>query len=258
MKSAPRLLSHLAGFVAIGILLAVLTLTFRARGHPQVAQQPYPLPQTPTSGPYPPPATPMPTFTPPPTRTPGGPPTPPPPPPRPTDVVLPTPIPPEVTDALTQPIQITTRPAPRDQLDLDGNYVVWRSYENGQTNIVAYNLAANKEQVVSNSPWGKGSPRVDGRYVVWLETYVNASNEYITEIHAYNLSTQQEMILGRGIRPDISGQIVVWYDPWHEPDHPTVIYNLSTAQQSSSRCTRGCSQNFWKLDHLWPACPQHG
>lgn len=97
MRRALRVMGSLAGLVAVGVLLAVVALTFSARGQPQVAQQPYPPPQTPTMPapsppgtpslePYPPPATltpvpistptALPTMTPVPTATPMAVPTP--------------------------------------------------------------------------------------------------------------------------------------------------------------------------------------
>lgn len=237
-----RVMGGLAGLVAIGILLAALALTFGgqfgARGQPQVAQQPYPPPQTPTPGAYPPPGTPAPTPTPFPTAIPETPPTPPQQIPRPTEIVL-TPVPPEVTDALTQPTQITTRPASRSELAVDGNYVVWRSYEDGQTNIVAYNLATGEEQRISSLPGGKGAPSIDGQYVVWDEGYVTDNDEVVSEIRAYNLAEHEERVLGSGTRPGISGQIVVWYDPWGDPDHPTVIHNLAGGEQYRLATVRG-------------------
>ncbi len=87
MRRALRVMGSLAGLVAVGVLLVAIALTFSARGQPQMAQQPYPPPQTPTMPapsppgtpslePYPPPATPIPTATsPPPIPTPPLPPT---------------------------------------------------------------------------------------------------------------------------------------------------------------------------------------
>jgi beta propeller repeat protein len=216
-----KVMGSLAGLAAIGILLAALALTFGgqfgARGQPQVAQQPYPPPQTPTPGPYPPPGTPAPTFTPFPTVTPGGIPPTPPPTPSPIEIVL-TPVPPEVTDALTQPIQITTRPAPRSELAVDGNYVVWRSYEDNQTNIAAYNLATSEERRISSLPGGKSGLTVSGRYVVWAES-MDLGDRHVTVLRAYDLVGQQEIQIGPdeqpGDYPDVSGHTVVWSDWRH-------------------------------------------
>jgi len=171
-----------------------------------------PLPVTPTPQPYPPPATPVPTFTPSlPTPTPTWPG------PGPTEIVV-TPVPPEVSDALTQPIQITTRPAPRGLLAVDGNYVVWRSHEEGQTNIVAYNLATGEERRISSLPGGKSGLTVSGRYVVWVES-MDLGGRHITVLRAYDLVGQQEIQIGPdeqvGDYPDISGHAIVWSDWRH-------------------------------------------
>lgn len=78
MRRTLRVIGSLAGLVVIGVLLAGLVWVFGgqfgARGQPQVAQQPYPPPPTPTLGAYPPPKPtvpePLPTSTPvPPTPT---------------------------------------------------------------------------------------------------------------------------------------------------------------------------------------------
>lgn len=219
MRRFLRVIGSLAGLAAIGALLTALALTFSgqlgSRGQPQVVQQPYPPPQTPTPGPYPPPGTPAPTLTPFPTVTPGGIPPTPPPTPSPIEIVL-TPVPPEVTDALTQPIQITTRPASRSELAVDGNYVVWRSYEDNQTNIVAYNLATGEERRISSLPGGKSSLAVSGRYVVWEETI---QETFAHVIRVYDLARQEERQISSGDgynhSPDISGHIVVWNDRRH-------------------------------------------
>lgn len=79
MRRIFGILGSFVGLIVIGLLLAgliwVFSGQFGAGGQPQVAQQPYPPPQTPTPGAYPPPKPtipqePLPTFTPlPPTPT---------------------------------------------------------------------------------------------------------------------------------------------------------------------------------------------
>ena len=131
------------------------------------------------------------------------------------EVVLPTFVPPEVSDALTQPTQLTTRPASRSDLAVDGNYVIWSSYEDGQTNVVVYNLATGEERRISSLPGPKSSPRISGNYVVWEET-IDPFNANVHVIRAYDLATGTEMPIGSSESsprtPDVSGHIAVWYD----------------------------------------------
>ena len=233
--------------------------------------QPYPPPQTPTvvppatptPGPYPPPATPVPTFTPSlPTPTPTWPG------PGPTEIVV-TPVPPEVTDALTQPIQITTRPAPRLDLAVDGNYVVWGSHEEGQTNIVAYNLATGEERRISSLPGGKTSLRISGNYVVWAES-LSEPKQYKRVVRIYDLVTSSEVEVGSSGRaqgfPDISGSILVWNESRNLQDSvETNIYGYDLQRGEEFPVVVGPGMRLfphidgtWVIYLYWPPGASHG
>ena len=275
----------IAALVALVVAL-VLLLTFGGPGQRPVAQEPgaedtsavssqppsatptavpYPPPQTPTvvppatptPGSYPPPATPGPTFTPslltpPPTG----------PTPRPTEIVV-TPVPPEVGDVLTQPTQITTHPAPRYLLAVDGNYVVWRTHEDGQTHIVAYNLASGEEQRISSLPGGKTSLRISGNYVVWAES-ISEPNQYKRVVRVYNLVTGSEAeVDSSGLAqdfPDMSGSILVWNESRNLQDSvETNIYGYDLQRDEEFPVVTGPGRHLfphidgnWVIYLYWP------
>ena len=61
---------------------------------------------------------------------------------------------------LTEPLVITRGSAPRGELAVDGNYVVWISYEDSQTNVVAYDLRTGEERQLTDDGepgWDYGS-----------------------------------------------------------------------------------------------------
>jgi hypothetical protein len=162
---------------------------------------------------------------------------------RATEAALPTPVPPEVTDALTEPVQITTRPAPRGLLAVDGDYVVWRSYEDGQTNIVAFSLKTGSERRISSLPGGKLDLKISGGFVVWTDVPRPEDTQRRQCVHVYDLITGVEREVGLSNNPQggpaISGQVVVWgesrtqghplevdiygYDLQHEQEFPVVV-----------------------------------
>ncbi|PKO23436.1 MAG: hypothetical protein CVU38_04055 [Chloroflexi bacterium HGW-Chloroflexi-1] len=131
------------------------------------------------------------------------------------DIVLTFELPEIVPDVLTESVQLTTRPAPRGELAVDGNYVVWRSYEDGQTNVVAYNLQTGEERRISSLPGGKSSLRISGNYVVW-EDVVTTTDRVIPVVRVYDLTAGKELAISSvdhaSTHPDISGKTVVWND----------------------------------------------
>jgi hypothetical protein len=140
---------------------------------------------------------------------------------------------------LTEPLQLTTRPAFRGALAIDGSTVVWLEREaSGLPQIVAYDLPTHQERRLSTLPGGKASLHISGRYVVWDEAYA-ASDQFVQEVHAYDLVRGQELMLGEGELPDISGQRVVWKDSRTDPGSPLVLYDLGTRQARHLTGLRG-------------------
>lgn len=149
MKQIQRHLETVTAFVLLGILTAAIIFLFTALKHkPQTVERAFqsvlPTPTTQISA----------------TATPNQP-------KKDSKDIVVTVVPPEIApDVLIEPTLITKHPAPRSELAVDGNYVVWRSYEDGQTNVVAYNVITKDERRLSSLSGGKASLRVSGNYVV--------------------------------------------------------------------------------------------
>lgn len=198
MKQIQRHLGTVTALVLLGILAAATIFSFTALKHkPQTAERTFqsvlPTPTTQVSA----------------TATPN----------RPKkdskDIVV-TVVPPEIApDVLTEPMIITKRPAPRSELAVDGNYVVWRSYEDDQTNVVAYNLQTGEERRISSLPGGKSNLKISDTYVVW-EDVVTTTDRVIPMVKVYDLTAGKEMTIGpenhASTHPDISNKTVVWND----------------------------------------------
>lgn len=177
--------------------------------------------------------------------------------PTPRPVITPTPradLPPApISTDLTDPIQLTTRPDGRSGLDADGDVVVWqeRDPDGYMISIIAYDLRSRAERTIKSlPPGGKDTqrsfasyPRVSGHYIVWAE-YYQATERFVPEIHAFDLTRENELVLGEGVNPDIAGNRIVWYDPWTDADHPTMLYELP--QQRVQRLPiRGGGAKIW-------------
>ena len=197
MRRILRLFGSLLGLLALAALVLVLTIAFRQlRGEEQPASQLF---QSPIQTPTPPRATPTPPA--------GFPPAP-------------------ISDALMAPARLTMQPAYRWGLDIEGNFVVWlERNKDGTVEVVRYDLRNHKEQIISSLPGPKSLPRISGHYVVWSEHY-EQGDRFVQEIHAYDLQRNQELVLGHGDKPDVSGEYIVWYDPWSDPQHSIVLYDL--------------------------------
>lgn len=166
-----------------------------------------------------------------------------------------------ISKDLTEPIQLTTRPGGRSGLDADGDVVVWqeRDSDGHMLSIIAYDLRSHAERTVKSlPPGGKDTlrgfanyPRVSSHYIVWVE-YYQATERLVPEIHAYDLAVESELILGEGVNPDIAGNRVVWYDPWTDAEHPTMLYELP--QQKAQRLpVRGGGAKIWGTWILYSA-----
>ncbi len=140
---------------------------------------------------------------------------------NPEDVVV-TSVPPEIApDVITEPKLITKYPAPRSELAVEGDFVIWRSYENVQTNVMAYDLQTGEEWRVSSLPGGKSSIRISDNYVVW-EDAATTTGQVIPVVRVYDLAIRRELAVGSAdhasTHPDISGKTVVWNDGRNSQD----------------------------------------
>lgn len=183
------------------------------------------------------------------------------------DIVV-TLVPPEIAaDVLTGPTLITIRPAPRSDLAVGGNYVIWRSHENDQTNVVAYNVVTKEERRLSSLPGGKANLRVSGNYVVWEDT-LQLPDRVVPALRAYDLRAGRELTVSLTeapqAHPDISGDVVVWADGRNSSDDcvgDIYAFDLKRNQEFPVIVKPGC-QSFprtngdWIIYLEWPAAAQ--
>lgn len=139
---------------------------------------------------------------------------------------------------LTEPIRLTTRPGFRGEIAVSGDTVTWIESTEGSAQVIGYDLHTQTERLLSNLLGGKGTLRTSGRYVVWDESYATA-DRYVVEIRAYDMIQNEELILGEGELPDISGQLVIWDNHQADENSPLVLYNLSTKEMRRLPGLRG-------------------
>ncbi len=201
MKQIQRHLGTVTALVLLSILAAATIFSFTALKHkPQTAERTFqsvlPTPTTRVVA----------------TATPN----------RPKKDIVVTVVPPEIApDVLTEPTIITKRSAPRSELAVDGNYVIWRSYEDRQTNVIAYNIQTGEERRISSLPGGKSNLKISGNYVVW-EDVVTTTDRVIPVVRIFDLMVGKELAIGpedrASMHPDISDKIVVWNDGRNSQD----------------------------------------
>ncbi|MCC6627457.1 MAG: hypothetical protein IT340_08665 [Chloroflexi bacterium] len=92
-----------------------------------------------------------------------------------------------------------------------GNTVVWADNRRGNWDIFGYDLAAQREFVVTTRPGDQLWPAISGEVVVWAD-----EGDGVWRIGGKNLATGQEVSLpsaaGNQTAPAISGRLVVWED----------------------------------------------
>jgi beta propeller repeat protein len=239
MKQIQRHLGTVTAFVLLGILTAAIIFSFTALKHkPQTVERTFqsvlPTPTTEVST----------------TATPNQP-------KKDSKDVVVTVVPPEIAPAvLTEPTLITKHPAPRSELAVDGNYVVWRSYEDSQTNVVAYNVITKDERRLSSLSGGKASLRVSGNYVVWEDT-LQLSGRVVPTLRVYDLRAGKELTVSPTenpqAHPDISGDLVVWADGRNSHDDcvgDIYSYDLRKKQELPIIVRPGC-QSFPRTNGAW-------
>ncbi|MBU7047596.1 MAG: hypothetical protein HXS54_14275 [Theionarchaea archaeon] len=94
---------------------------------------------------------------------------------------------------------------------MDGDYVIWEDYRNGNKDIYGYNLSTGEEFQITTDPEIQSEPAIYGDLVVWTD-WRNRNRD----IYGYNLSTKEEFQIttnaSHQISPAIYGNYVVWID----------------------------------------------
>jgi len=91
--------------------------------------------------------------------------------------------------------------------DIAEQYAVW--INQGENTITLYDLEKNTETKIGNKSSTKTSPKVDGKYVVWLDSRDGGSDVYL-----YDISKDKETRISDGSGSvedvEISGKNIVW------------------------------------------------
>ena len=73
--------------------------------------------------------------------------------------------------------------------EIDGDYVIWEDYRNGNKDIYGYNLSTGEEFQITTDPEIQSEPAIYGDYVVWID-WRNGN----WDIYGYNLSKERSQI----------------------------------------------------------------
>jgi beta propeller repeat protein len=110
--------------------------------------------------------------------------------------------------------------------DISGDYAVW--IVEGEKTITLYDLEEETEIKIGDKQSDKTSPRVDGQYVVWIDSRHGGSDVYL-----YDIGMKKETRLTDGTaKPaelEISDNNVVWTD--HRDGKSDIyLYNIKTGE----------------------------
>lgn len=122
--------------------------------------------------------------------------------------------------------------------DISADYAVWMV--EGENTITLYDLDSNSETKIGNKNSSKTSPRVDGNYVVWID-----SRDGGADVYMYDISKQKETRLTDGsakvTQLEIAGKNVVW-DEQSNGASDIYLYNI-TSGESEQISTSGKASN---------------
>ncbi|MED4752171.1 hypothetical protein [Brevibacillus choshinensis] len=108
--------------------------------------------------------------------------------------------------------------------DISADYAVWMV--EGDKTITLYDLDNNSEVKIGSKSSTKTSPRVDGDYVVWMDSRDGGSDVYM-----YDISKKKETLLTSGSAKvshlEIAGKNVVWDDK-SQGGSDIFLYNITS------------------------------
>lgn len=122
--------------------------------------------------------------------------------------------------------------------DISEDYAVWMV--EGEKTITLYDLDNHSEKKIGSEESTKTSPRVDGKYVVWIDSRDGGSDVYM-----YDISDEKETRLTSGSAKvthlEISGKNIVW-DDQSNGGSDVYMYNI-TSGESEQISTSGKASN---------------
>ncbi|MBU8711724.1 hypothetical protein KM924_04325 [Brevibacillus parabrevis] len=110
-----------------------------------------------------------------------------------------------------------------DGFDISKDYAVWKV--EGEKTLTLYNLSKQTELKIGDKKSDKTSPRVDGKYVVWIDSRNGGSDVYL-----YDIAKDEEIRLTKDASVsglEITGKQVAWADKSDEGTD-IYLYNIST------------------------------
>lgn len=112
----------------------------------------------------------------------------------------------------------------KDGFDIAEDYAVWMV--EGEKTITLYDLDDATETKIGNSKSGKTNPKVDGKYVVWIDSRHGGADVYL-----YDISKKKEMRITTdskvGNDIEIHGNYIVWTDKRNKGTD-IYLYNIVT------------------------------
>jgi len=110
--------------------------------------------------------------------------------------------------------------------DISADYAVWKV--EGEKTITLYDVDDSSELKIGSKTSTKTNPRVDGNYVVWIDTRDGGSDVYL-----YDISKKKESLISSGSAKltnlEIQGKNVVWDDK-SQGGSDIYLYNLTSGE----------------------------
>ncbi len=120
----------------------------------------------------------------------------------------------------------------RTDVNVSGNRVVWKEFQEGNYDILLYDLTTEESITIVGNPANQEHPALDGNIVVWMDSR-NATSDGAYDLYAYNLADAREFRITAQPEqigaPAIAGDIVAWWRRRGETVQ-VVAYNLATNQ----------------------------
>jgi beta propeller repeat protein len=95
---------------------------------------------------------------------------------------------------------------------IDGDYVIWQGYVNGNWEIFLYHIASGALEQITFNNFDESAPQIDGNYAVW-QGYVNGNWEiFLYEIDDIVSGTLYQITTNsaQDLSPRIAGEWVAW------------------------------------------------
>ena len=123
--------------------------------------------------------------------------------------------------------QVTNNTANDVSPQINGDYVVWRGYADGDNEIYLYRISSGTTTQVTNNTASDDYPQINGDYVVWRGYADGDSEIYLYQISS-GTTTQVTNNTANDASPQIDGDYVVWYG-YTDGDSEIYLYRISSS-----------------------------